>query len=257
MNRYIVFLKQVPLSTKIKIDPVTNTLQRASVQGRTNPDDLYALEAALWMKRHLSGEVIAVTMGPTSAEEVLREALQRGADRAVLVSDRAFAGSDTWCTSLVLASVAEKIGDYKTLFFGRMAIDGDTAQVGPEVAAHLNIPQVTQLSSIVEVNEETLIAARKCNNLEQVVEVEYPCVLIVSKSWGQLKSPTLKGWRRANNAVIEYLNAEDLGIDSDRVGLLASPTRVVETHVPTATKEIVMFDLPGQVGEFILENVKR
>ena len=148
MKRYIVFLKQVPLSTKVEMDPVTKTLKRSSALSQVNPDDLYALQAALDLRRSTGAEVIAVSMGPLSAEVVLREAIQRGADRAILLSSPAFAGSDTWCTSLVLASAVRKIGEYDILFFGRIAIDGDTAQVGPEVAGHLNIPQVTQLVNV-------------------------------------------------------------------------------------------------------------
>ena len=145
MKRYIVFLKQVPLSTKVEMDPVTRTLKRSSAMTRTNPDDLYALQLAVKLKRQTEAEIVAVSMGPASAEEVLREALQRGADKAVLLSSKAFAGSDTWCTSLVLAAAVRKLGEYYLLLFGKMAVDGDTAQVGPEVAGQLDIPQVTHL----------------------------------------------------------------------------------------------------------------
>ena len=148
MKRYIVFLKQVPQSTKVELNPVTKTLKRSSALSRTNPDDLYALQMALDLKRDTAAEVVAVSMGPASAETVLREALQRGADRAILLSSPAFAGSDTWCTSLVLGAAVRKIGAYDLLFFGKMAIDGDTAQVGPEVAGQLDIPQVTCLSVV-------------------------------------------------------------------------------------------------------------
>lgn len=148
MKRYIVFLKQVPLSTKVEMDPVTRTLKRSSAMTRTNPDDLYALQLAVKLKRQTGAEIVAVSMGPASAEEVLREALQRGADKAVLLSSKAFAGSDTWCTSLVLAAAVRKLGEYDLLLFGKMAVDGDTAQVGPEVAGQLDIPQVTHLMDI-------------------------------------------------------------------------------------------------------------
>lgn len=247
MNRYIVFLKQVPLSTKVNIDAVTKTLQRSSAATRTNPDDLYALQAALWLRDKKGGEVIAVSMGPPSAEIVLRDALQRGADRAILVSDIAFAGSDTYCTSLVLAAIARKIGGYSVLFFGRMAIDGDTAQVGPEVAAHLNIPQITSLASIDSITSNSLIAIRNNHQKEQRIEVQLPCVVMISKSWGGLNSPTLKRWRIAQNAEIERFDAHKLGISHQDVGLLASPTRVVETSVPLQNKEIVWLNTPENV----------
>ena len=251
MNRYIVFLKQVPLSTKVNIDVVTKTLQRSSAATRTNPDDLYALQAALWLRDRSGGEVVAVSMGPPSAEIVLRDALQRGADRAILVSDVAFAGSDTYCTSLVLATIAKEIGEYNVLFFGRMAIDGDTAQVGPEVAAHLNIPQITSLASIESITSNSLVVMRNNHLTEQRVEVQLPCVVIVSKSWGELNSPNLKGWRVAKEAYVERFNAEKLRISHSDVGLLASPTRVVETSVPLQNKEIIWLNTPDDVCKII------
>lgn len=258
MNRYIVFLKQVPLSTKVSMDAVTKTLQRSSSACKTNPDDLYALQAALCLRGKNGGEVVAVSMGPPSAESVLRDAIQRGADRAVLVSDVVFAGSDTFCTSLVLSAIVRKIGDYSVLLFGRMAIDGDTAQVGPEVAAQLNIPQVTSLASIENITADSLIATRRNQLKEQQIEVVLPCAVIVSKSWGELQLPNLKGWRRAQDIVIEKYNAIDLGIDPQKVGLLASPTRVVETNVPSQHKEIVWLKTPEEVSEklsFILNEL--
>jgi electron transfer flavoprotein beta subunit len=249
MNRYIVFLKQVPLSTKVNMDAVTKTLQRSSAACKTNPYDLYALQAALSLRNKTGGEVVAVSMGPPSAEAVLRDAIQRGADRGLLISDIAFAGSDTYCTSLVLAAIARKIEDYSVLLFGRMAIDGDTAQVGPEVAAHLNIPQVTSLASIENITSNTLTATRSNHLKEQQIEVILPCAVIVSKSWGDLQLPNLKGWRRAQEATIERLNAADLGIDPKAVGLLASPTRVVETNVPSQNKEVAWLKTPNEVAE--------
>ena len=229
MKRYIVFLKQVPLSTKVDLDLVTKTLKRSSALSQTNPDDLYALQMALDLKRQSGAEVIAVSMGPASAETVLREALQRGADRAILLSSPAFAGSDTWCTSLVLASAVRKIGAYDLLFFGKMAIDGDTAQVGPEVAGQLDIPQVTCLAAIEQLTTHTCL---------QRMEIELPCAVMVSRENGELSCMTLSGWRRAQQQEILHWNEKDMGIDVSSVGLHASPTRVVSTAVPVRKKEI-------------------
>lgn len=161
MKRYIVFLKQVPQSTLVEIDPITKTLKRSSALCKTNPDDLCALQAALNLKKKTGAEIVAVSMGPAKAENVLREALQHGADHAILLSSRAFAGSDTWCTSTVLAAAVRKIGSYDILFFGRMAIDGDTAQVGPEVAGQLDIPQITQLIQIDNLTDNSIILHKK------------------------------------------------------------------------------------------------
>ena len=191
MKRYTVFLKQVPRSTKVELDPDTHTLKRSSAVTQTNPDDLYALQAALDLKQKTGAEVVAVSMGPLSAETVLREALQRGADRAILLSSPAFAGSDTWCTSLVLAAAVRKIGHCDLLFFGRMAIDGDTAQVGPEVAAHLDMPQVTGLIALEDFSENSIRVSRKCGNKMQHLEIDIPCAVMVSRENGKLACPTL------------------------------------------------------------------
>ena len=140
MKRYIVFLKQVPLSTKVEMDPLTRTLKRSSAMTRTNPDDLYALQLAVKLKRQTGAEIVAVSMGPLRRKKCSGEALQRGADKAVLLSSKAFAGSDTWCTSLVLAAAVRKLGEYDLLLFGKMAVDGDTAQKWGLEAGQLDIP---------------------------------------------------------------------------------------------------------------------
>ena len=237
MKRYIVFLKQVPRSTKVEIDPVNKTLKRSSALTQTNPDDLYALQAALNLRYLTGGEVVAVSMGPMSAETVLREAIQRGADRAILLSSPAFAGSDTWCTSLVLASAVRKIGGYDILFFGRIAIDGDTAQVGPEVAAQLDIPQITSLLNIEHITNDTLCVNRKVGDVLQHLEISLPCAVMVSRENGDLACPTLSGWRRAQQQEITCWNEADLLLDRTSVGLYASPTKVVSTSVPQSTKK--------------------
>lgn len=238
MKRYIVFLKQVPQSTKVELDPVTKTLKRSSALSRTNLDDLYALQMALDLKRDTAAEVVAVSMGPVSAETVLREALQRGADWAILLSSPAFAGSDTWCISLVLAAAVRKIGAYDLLFFGKMAIDGDTAQVGPEVAGQLDIPQVTCLAAIEQLTTHGIVVSRKSGTCLQRMEIELPCAVMVSRENGELSCMTLSGWRRAQQQEILHWNEKDMGIDVSSVGLHASPTRVVSTAVPVRKKEI-------------------
>lgn len=235
MKRYIVFLKQVPKSTKVGIDPVTKTLKRSSAMSRTNPDDLCALQAALDMKKATGAEVVAVSMGPQAAEAVLREALQHGADRAVLLSSRAFAGSDTWCTSLVLAAAASKIG-YNVLFFGRMAVDGDTAQVGPEVAGHLGIPQVTGTLSIDGCDEKSLTVTRDNGESVQQLRVAMPCAIVAGKEF-TVNPPTLEGWRRAQKQHIECWNEDDIAISRSEIGLQASPTKVVTTEVVDSSKD--------------------
>lgn len=238
MKRYIVFLKQVPLSTKVEIDPIRKTLKRSSALCQTNPDDLYALQTAVNLKKKTGAEIIAVSMGPSSAKNVLREAIQRGADKAILISSQAFAGSDTWCTSFILSAVVRKIGNYDMLFFGRMAIDGDTAQVGPEVAGQLDIPQITQLESIESLNDETVTITKKAGNIRQKLQVTLPCALMVSKECTVLEYPTLEGWRKGQTQEIICWNEKDLELNSNEVGLYASPTKVVATNVPQNKKNI-------------------
>ena len=238
MKRYIVFLKQVPLSTKVEMDPVTRTLKRSSAMTRTNPDDLYALQLAVKLKRQTGAEIVAVSMGPASAEEVLREALQRGADKAVLLSSKACAGSDTWCTSLVLAAAVRKLGEYDLLLFGKMAVDGDTAQVGPEVAGQLDIPRVTHLTEVSDISDTCMCVRKKAGRLFQRMEVDLPCVVTVGRETGEQDCPTLTGWRWAQWQTILHWDECDLGLKPSQVGLQASPTQVVSTMVPRRKKDV-------------------
>lgn len=235
MERYIVFLKQVPRSTKVGIDPVTKTLKRSSSMTRTNPDDLCALQVALDLKVETGAEVVAVSMGPASAESVLREALQLGADRAVLLSSPAFAGSDTFCTSVALSAAARKIG-FDMLFFGRMAIDGDTAQVGPEVAGMLGIPQVTYIVEAKTPVDGRVEVVKEAGDTLQRLSVALPCAVMVGKEFS-VNPPTLAGWRRAQGMEIVRWNETDLDLDGTEVGLNASPTKVVETEVAESRKD--------------------
>ena len=235
MKRYIVFLKQVPLSTKVEMDPVTRTLKRSSAMTRTNPDDLYALQLAVKLKRQTGAEIVAVSMGPASAEEVLREALQRGADKAVLLSSKAFAGSDTWCTSLVLAAAVRKLGEYDLLLFGKMAVDGDTAQIGPELAGAFEIPCVTDVSCVQSAGFTTcgsLALVHGCDAGEETVYLAMPCAMTTAKEIGQLRMPSIAGIRAAEEADVCVVSAADVNADPARCGLAGSPTQVVRSFVP-------------------------
>lgn len=255
MKRYIVFLKQVPLSTKVEIDPVTKTLKRSSALTRTNPDDLHALQTAVNLKKKTGAEIVAVSMGPEMAVEVLREALQYGADKAVLLSSRAFAGSDTLCTSKSLAAAARKIGDYDLLFFGKMAVDGDTAQVGPEVAGQLDIPQITQLTAITAISDTSVSVTRNAGCKLQHLEVKMPCAIMVSRENCELENVTLRAWLKARQQPITRWNEHDLGLSSDEIGLCASPTQVVATEVPQHDKVVEWIEDGHAVMDIIENNV--
>lgn len=237
--RIAVCIKQVPDTTNLKIDPETNTLIREGVSAVLNPLDEFPLEAALCMKDRTGGTVTAFTMGPPAAEDVLRTAMAMGVDEGLLVCDRLFAGADTWATSLVLARAIEKRGPFDLIVCGKQAVDGDTAQVGPGIAAHLNIPQVTCVTSL-EPGERagTVIVDRLLDDQKARLEVKMPALLTVLKEYGEGRFPTLPGRRRALSAAVDMLDAGTLGFAAGDVGLKGSPTRVVGIDVPKINRKL-------------------
>lgn len=227
----IVCIKQVPDTTEVKINPETNTLIREGVPSIVNPFDENALEAALKLKEKHGGKVTAITMGPPQATEALKTALAMGIDEVILVSDRAFAGSDTWATSYTLAQTIKKIGKYDLILCGKQAIDGDTAQVGPGIAEWLNIPQVT-FAVKIEVNDKTAKIERLLEEANEVVEAPLPVVLTVVKQINEPRMPSLKGMMKAKKAIITTLKATDIDTEESKLGLNASPTQVVKIFSP-------------------------
>lgn len=251
----IVCIKQVPDTTNVRIDPETNTLVRSGVQSIVNPFDMYAIEEGVRLKEKFGGTVTIITMGPPQAEEALREAISLGADEAVLISDRAFAGSDTWATSYTLSRAIQKIGKFDIIICGKQAIDGDTAQVGPGIAAFLDIPQVTFVKRIEELkcseqnetnelratNDERqtssfIKAERMTEEGYDIVESPLPCLITVVKEINEPRLPSLKGKMRAKKAEIRKLEAKDLDADPDLLGLKGSPTKVVKIFTPSPRK---------------------
>lgn len=237
--RQIVFLKQVPASTEVRLDPETHTLVRSGSKARTNPDDLHALRMAVEIKERTGGSVVAVSMGPPQAVAVLKEALMNGADEAILLSDRVFAGSDTWSTGYVLSAAVRKIGAVDLLLFGKQAIDGDTAQVGPGVAAQLNMPQLTEVLQVEEVSLESITVLKTTDRGTQLLRAAYPCALTVSKEANSLPAPSLRDWERSEATQVTHWSAADLDLDVSLLGLSGSPTRVVRTSVPDERDSIV------------------
>ncbi len=228
----IVCIKQVPETTDVKIDPVTNTLMREGVQSIVNPFDMYAIEEALRIKERLGGKVTALTMGPPQAENALREAISMGVDSGILLTDRAFAGSDTWATSYTLAMAIRKIGDYGLIICGKQASDGDTAQVGPGIAVQLDLPQITYARKIEEIDEKHIVAERLLEGGYEVIESPLPCLLTVVKEINQPRLPSLKGKMAAKKATITRWGAADIGADQANIGLEGSPTKVVKIFTP-------------------------
>jgi electron transfer flavoprotein beta subunit len=229
---FVVCIKQVPDTHDVKINPETNTLMREGVESIINPFDMYAIEEALRLKDRLGGKVTALTMGPPQAESALREAVAMGVDETILVSDRAFAGSDTWATSYTLAKALEKIGDYSVILFGKQASDGDTAQVGPGVATHLDLPQITYVRKVEEIDEEKIVAERLLETGFESIESPLPCVLTVVKEINEPRLPSLRGKMAAKKATITTWGAEDIAAEPECLGLDGSPTKVVRVFSP-------------------------
>lgn len=228
----IVCLKQVPGTTKVKINPETNTLVRHGIENITNPFDTYALEEGIRIKERYGGKVTAITMGPPQAEKMLREAISTGADAAILLSDAAFAGADTLATSYTLSRAITKIGEYDLVICGRQSIDGDTGQVAPELAETLAIPFVAYVSKIEEVDKGQIRVQRMVEEGHEVIEMPLPAVITVVKEINIPRLPSLRGLTRAKSAVIPLWGVQELGADPGRVGLAGSATRVTRIFFP-------------------------
>lgn len=239
----LVCVKQVPDTTEIKIDPVTNTLIRAGVPSIVNPFDTYALEAALRLKEAAGGRVIVVTMGPEQAKNALKECLAMGAEKAYLCSDRVFGGSDTLATSYILSrtvkAIEEKEGSFDVIFCGKQAIDGDTAQVGPEMAEHLGYPQITYAVEVSSSDDE-LIVKRETEEGYEITAVRTPCLITVTKPKFEPRYPNIRARMAANRAQIPVLTSADMDIDISRAGLKGSPTKVSRTFTPSVKQGGIM-----------------
>jgi electron transfer flavoprotein beta subunit len=237
----VVCIKQVPDTDQIKIDPETHTLVREGVGAIVNPLDLYAVEEALRLRDAHGGRVTALTMGPPQAEAALRECLMLGVDRAVQLTDRRFAGGDTWATSLVLARAITALGGVDLVLTGKQAADGDTAQVGPGIAAHLDWPQVTYVRHIREVTDTSLHVERLLDEGAEVLQVSSPCVLSVLKEINEPRWPSLAGKLASMDAEVERWGLERLGLSGDEVGLMGSPTQVSRVFPPPVRGEGRLF----------------
>lgn len=232
----IVCIKQVPNTTDVKIDPVKNTLIREGVDSIINPFDTYAIEEAVRLKERFTGKVTVVTMGPPQAESALKEAISLGCDEGILVSDRKFAGSDTWATSYTLACAIKKIGAFDIILCGKQASDGDTAQVGPGISTHLDIPQVTYVKKIEEIRDGKARVERMTEEGYDIVETPIPCLFTVVKEINTPRLPSLKGMMKAKSAKIIQWTAADINSDPRNIGLDGSPTRVVKIFTPAPRK---------------------
>jgi electron transfer flavoprotein alpha/beta subunit len=242
--KIIVCIKQVPDTTDVKIHPETNTLIRDGVVSIINPFDMYAIEEALRLKERFNAHTTTITMGPPQAEAALRESLALGIDEAIHLSDRAFAGSDTWATSLILAKAIEKIGDYNLIICGKQASDGDTAQVGPGIATHLNLPQATYVRKIDEASVETKVmkVERLLEEGTERLEVQLPALITVVKEINEPRLPSLRGKMKAKKHPITLWTQEELKIPAEQIGLEGSPTQVVKIFSPPPREQGMIFE---------------
>ncbi|RRD94143.1 electron transfer flavoprotein subunit beta/FixA family protein [Clostridiales bacterium COT073_COT-073] len=236
----LVCIKQVPNTMEIKIDPIKNTLIRAGVPSIVNPFDAYALEVAARIKDSKPDTIITVlSMGPEQAKQALKECMAVGADKAFLVSDRAFGGADTLATSYTLAATIRKLeqeeGPFDVIFCGKQAIDGDTAQVGPEIAEHLGIPQITYAIEATMAEDEVIVK-RETNEGFEVVAVKIPCLITVTKPQFEPRFPTIKSKLKANRTEIPVIACSDISVDVNLIGLKGSPTKVKKTFTPPQKK---------------------
>ncbi|MDD5195442.1 MAG: electron transfer flavoprotein subunit beta/FixA family protein [Candidatus Omnitrophica bacterium] len=295
--KIIVCIKQVPDTGEVKINPETNTLIREGVSSIINPFDMYAIEEALRLKEKYGAETFVLTMGPPQADMALREALSLGIDQAIHLSDRAFAGSDTWSTSLILSKAIEKIGAFDTfdgakkaplsipstnsgsramsrdnpeqtkcvegvdlIICGKQASDGDTAQVGPGIATHINLAQATYVRKIDNINLENKIIRleRLLEEGFEILEVKLPALITVVKEINEPRLPSLRGKMRSRSQTISVWGHKDLGLKEEELGLKGSPTQVVRIFTPPPRdKGMILEGDPEVIVEKLAEELKK
>lgn len=256
--KYIVCLKQVPDTMEVKVDPETKRIVREGVPSILNPYDYYALEEALRLKERFGGTTIAISMGPPQAEAVLKEAISLGIDEAYLLSDRAFAGSDTLATSYTLAQAIRKIGNFSIVLCGREAMDGSTGQVGPELAEHLEVPIITYVSKIINISENSLECTRLLEDHYETLKSPLPAVITVIKEINEPRLPSLKGMLKAKKTQIPVWTKNDIGGQESQFGQDGSPTKVVEIWRPEIKKEgKVVQGEPDELAQVIYDELKK
>lgn len=235
--RIIVPIKQVPETSNVKMDEETGTMIREGVESIINPLDLYAIETAIRLKEQFYGEVTVISMGPGKAIEAIKEAIAMGCDNGVLLSDRKFAGSDTWATSYVLSQSIKKIGNFDLILCGERATDGDTGQVGPGIASFLDLPLSTFISEIIWLKKDSIRVKRLVEGGYELLDMELPAVLTVVKEINTPRLPTLKGKLRAKETKIPVWGPENINAQEECLGLKGSPTRVVKIFSQKISRE--------------------
>ncbi len=242
--KIITLIKQVPDTSEVNVDPDTGSLIREGNNVKMNPFDLFGIETSMQIqKMHKDVEVVSLTMGPPSAVKVLEESLSMGCSDAYLVTDRRFAGADVLATSYTLSQVIKSIKEYDIVICGKQTTDGDTAQVGPEVAEFLGIPHVPYVKDVVKVSDESILVTTSYEDYDQVLEVKLPCLLTVDKDIYVPRLPSYLRKKQFENHKIKILTLSDLeDKNPENYGLSGSPTQVVEMFPPVKTKESVMIE---------------
>lgn len=257
--KILVCVKQVPNTNEVKINPKTGTLIRDGVESILNPDDDNALEAALQIK-DADGDttVTVISMGPPQAKEVLVECMAKGADDSVLLSSRAFGGADTWATSNTIAGAIKRIADYDIIFAGRQAIDGDTAQVGPQIAEKLGIPQVTYVERILSCKDGKVTVRRQLEDGYEVIEAPMPCLLTVVKELNTPRYMSVKGIYEAYEKDITVWNENDIPVRAEEIGINSSPTKVFRSFTPDPKGKGVMIEgTPKEAAAKVIGELKK
>jgi electron transfer flavoprotein beta subunit len=256
--KIIVCIKQVPGSTQVKVDPITGVLMRSGVDAKMNPYDLYAVETAVHLKETQGVSVHALSMGPPQAAEILREAMWVGVDEGTLLSDRRFAGTDCLATAFGLAQAVKKVGLPDLIVCGKQTTDGDTAQVGAELAEFLGIPHAANVRKIVEVRAEAMVVEMDLPDQVQVVEMSFPCLITVEKGIYQPRLPSYRRKLATKHHAVQKLGLNDLEMqDEAKYGLNGSPTRVVRVFPPESQVESETWSgEPAQVAGKLVEMLK-
>ena len=233
----VVCIKQVPDTTDIKIDEETNTLIRQGIECIINPYDMHAIETGLRLRDEYDGKVTVLSMGPPQVKEALKDTIALGVDDVVLLSDRDFAGADTWATSYTLAQGIKAIGDIDLVLCGKQAIDGDTGQVGPGIAEQMQIPHTTYIKEIMEVNDDYIVVKRKIETGYEKIKMQLPALLTVTKELNEVRLPSIRGLLRSKDIDVSVWTSDDLELDENGIGLDGSPTQVVSVSTPEYDQE--------------------
>lgn len=246
--KIIVCMKQVPAGTKVDIDPETGAMKRLSSDTRTNPYDLFALETALQIREKAGGSVTVLTMGPMQAESMMRDAYTMGADEAVILSDRKFAGADVLSTSYTLCQGIQVLGGADLIICGKQTTDGDTAQVGPAIAEHMHIPHAAWVNEIVDVEEKSVCVRQKLGDVTQVSRISCPCLITVDKDICVPRLPSYRLKKKTEGKKIRILGFGELpDQDMSRYGLVGSPTTVERMFAPPGVDRQIY--LEGDAGQ--------